>query len=224
MSLLTRYFQCALPGTKNEILLANYAFISQRRHFVKPRSKVRDPLAEAPSATISYPIETQGVPDDNTSVSKLTFIHRPPPTSPSPFSMINAPASPLLRSPTQHDGVYKGIVTLLPGKAPIVTKHGNPSREAKTSPLTSSELEERHSDDPPLLKQYPHGKKRHLSEKDLRKMQALREENPELYTRSRLAKMFKCLASSGRAARRLDLEEANGKGDAEEEKKLMVEQ
>ncbi|KAG8797452.1 hypothetical protein FRC16_008859 [Serendipita sp. 398] len=193
MSFLTRSSQCTRSGPKSGFFFANAFIVSQRRHFVKPRSKVRDPLADAPSTTILYPIETQGVLDEDKSHSKLTFIHRPPPTSPSPFSTITAPASPLLRSPTKHEGVYKGIVTLLPGKAPIVTKHGNPTRKEKTSPLTSSELEERRqNDEPPLLKQYPHVKKRNLSEKDLVRMRALRQENPELYTRSRLAKMFKC--------------------------------
>ncbi|KAK2465211.1 hypothetical protein APHAL10511_002565 [Amanita phalloides] len=48
-----------------------------------------DPLADNPNATVTH------LPHEN-----LTFIHRPPPTAPSPFSLSTAPASPLLHPHT----------------------------------------------------------------------------------------------------------------------------
>ncbi|GJJ13279.1 hypothetical protein Clacol_007530 [Clathrus columnatus] len=53
----------------------------------RPPSKIRDPLNE-PNAT-QYKIG-----------SNLTFIHRPPPTAQSPYSLTVAPSSPLLESPS----------------------------------------------------------------------------------------------------------------------------
>ncbi|KAF8527457.1 mitochondrial ribosomal protein subunit L20-domain-containing protein [Hysterangium stoloniferum] len=54
----------------------------------RPPSKPKDPLI-APSAT-HYQVGPN-----------LTFVHRPPPTAPTPFSLSIAPASPLLLPPTQ---------------------------------------------------------------------------------------------------------------------------
>lgn len=173
-----------------------YSIFAQRRHFVKPRTKVRDPLANAPSTTLSYPhiTETQGIPEGEAAINKLTFIHRPPPTSPSPHSIITAPASPLLRAPTDHKKVFKGIVKLVPGRAPIITKDGKVPREETPSKRQEAiaRFMEQHAGEPPLLREYPGAKSRHLTENELKRMRGLREKNPQLYTRSRLAKMFGC--------------------------------
>lgn len=50
----------------------------------KPPSKLKDPL-DAPNA-VHYKISPN-----------LTFVHRPPPTAPSPYSLTTAPVSPLLQ-------------------------------------------------------------------------------------------------------------------------------
>ncbi|GLB38439.1 putative mitochondrial ribosomal protein subunit L20 [Lyophyllum shimeji] len=55
----------------------------------RPAYHPPDPLANNPHAIVTP------LPDEN-----LTFIHRPPPTAPSPFSLTVAPSSPLLRPPT----------------------------------------------------------------------------------------------------------------------------
>ncbi|KAF9779597.1 mitochondrial ribosomal protein subunit L20-domain-containing protein [Thelephora terrestris] len=52
----------------------------------RPPSRVPDPLADVPKLTL----------EDN-----VTFIHRPPPTMPSPESFTTSPSSPLLRPPAQ---------------------------------------------------------------------------------------------------------------------------
>ncbi|TDL23143.1 hypothetical protein BD410DRAFT_820844 [Rickenella mellea] len=55
------------------------------RRPVKPPSKIKDPLLSDPNAKIQH------IPE-----SSVTFIHRPPPSVPSPHSTTLAPASPLL--------------------------------------------------------------------------------------------------------------------------------
>ncbi|KAH9480498.1 hypothetical protein JR316_0007098 [Psilocybe cubensis] len=55
----------------------------------RPAYHAKDPLINNPHAVVT------NLEEDN-----LTFIHRPPPTAPSPFSLTTAPASPLLRPPT----------------------------------------------------------------------------------------------------------------------------
>ncbi|KIM33754.1 hypothetical protein M408DRAFT_13551 [Serendipita vermifera MAFF 305830] len=162
--------------TNSSILLS-----TQRRHFVKPRPKVRDPLENAPSSTLEYPsiTETKGLEQDGYSQKKLTFIHRPPPTAPSPHSIVTAPASPLLRPATPHKALFKGVVKLKPGESPVIL--------GGSSKLAANE------DEPPLLRTFPPStRKQHLEEKDLVRMRKLRESNPQLYTRTRLAKMFDC--------------------------------
>jgi len=52
----------------------------------RPPPRVPDPLADVPKIQL----------EDN-----LTFIHRPPPTMPSPESLTTAPSSPLLHPPVQ---------------------------------------------------------------------------------------------------------------------------
>jgi hypothetical protein len=86
--------------------------------------------------------------DDN-----LTFIHRPPPTAPTPFSTTLEPASPLLRAPTDFKG----------GRLPPFLR---PSAYVKEPPrVTREQLEE---------------------------IRRLRREDPEKYSRGRLAEMFNC--------------------------------
>jgi len=52
----------------------------------RPAYHPPDPLVNNPDAVVTT------LQDEN-----LTFIHRPPPTAPSPFSLTTAPSSPLLR-------------------------------------------------------------------------------------------------------------------------------
>jgi hypothetical protein len=54
----------------------------------KPPVRTNDPLNNNPNATV------QELPDN------MTFIHRPPPTADTPFSLTTAPASAFLRPPT----------------------------------------------------------------------------------------------------------------------------
>jgi len=110
----------------------------------RPAYHAPDPLANNPKAAVTK-LEKDG----------LTFIHRPPPTAPSPFSLTTAPASPLLRPPSApYDG-----------------------------PL------------PPFSRSPPKGAPPRMSDEDLEKLRQLRYENPQVYTRGRLAKMFKCTQS-----------------------------
>ncbi|KIJ64469.1 hypothetical protein HYDPIDRAFT_111796 [Hydnomerulius pinastri MD-312] len=59
----------------------------------KPPARFPEPLKNSPNATVTT---LEG--------SKLTFIHRPPPTAPSPHSTTADPASPLLKSATPTGG------------------------------------------------------------------------------------------------------------------------
>lgn len=54
----------------------------------RPPMRVADPLVNNPKAVVTT------LEDED-----LTFIHRPPPTAPSPFSLSTNPTSPLLRPP-----------------------------------------------------------------------------------------------------------------------------
>jgi len=60
----------------------------------RPPPKVPDPLADVPKVQL----------EDN-----LTFIHRPPPTMPSPESFTTAPSSPLLHPPVQQQGTTTSL-------------------------------------------------------------------------------------------------------------------
>ncbi|KAH7885366.1 mitochondrial ribosomal protein subunit L20-domain-containing protein [Phlebopus sp. FC_14] len=63
------------------------------RRAEKPPARFPDPLKNSPNATVT-----------TLEKSNLTFIHRPPPTAPSPHSTTLSPASPLLRPPTPTGG------------------------------------------------------------------------------------------------------------------------
>lgn len=106
----------------------------------KPPPRPTDPLNNNPTAGV------QQLEDDN-----LTFIHRPPPTAPTPFSTTLEPSSPLLRPPT------KAIAPRLP---PLL----RPSAYVKEPPrVTPEQLEE---------------------------IRKLRREDPEKYSRNKLADMY----------------------------------
>ncbi|KAI0726433.1 mitochondrial ribosomal protein subunit L20-domain-containing protein [Fomitopsis betulina] len=104
----------------------------------RPPYRAPDPLINNPEATYT---QLEG---------DLTFIHRPPPTAPSPWSFATNPASPLLQAPS-------------------------PAADALPPSLREAGAE------------FPR-----MSDEDIQKMRALRVENPEYYSRSRLAKMFNC--------------------------------
>lgn len=67
----------------------------------KPRMRHPDPLANNPHAT------TTTLPGD------LTFIHRPPPSAPTPLSYITNPASPLLKPPSPSPSADASLPPLL---------------------------------------------------------------------------------------------------------------
>ncbi|KAJ7147515.1 mitochondrial ribosomal protein subunit L20-domain-containing protein [Mycena crocata] len=60
----------------------------------RPAYHAPDPLLNNPSAVVT------ALPDE-----QLTFIHRPPPTAPTPFSLTTNPTSPLLRPRFQQEDV-----------------------------------------------------------------------------------------------------------------------
>ncbi|KAI8978800.1 mitochondrial ribosomal protein subunit L20-domain-containing protein [Trametes punicea] len=66
----------------------------------RPPYRAPDPLVNNPRATY------QELPDNN-----LTFIHRPPPTAPSPLSYTTNPASPLLKNSTSASASAPGTTT-----------------------------------------------------------------------------------------------------------------
>ena len=103
-----------------------------------------DPLTNNPNAV------STSLPED------LTFIHRPPPSAPTPHSYTVNPSSPLLRTEPQ---------TSLPVSA-------------LPPPLKNATLAH------PCL-----------PEDKISEIQQLRMENPEFYTRSRLANAFGCSPS-----------------------------
>ena len=60
----------------------------------RPPPRVPDPLADVPKVQLEH---------------NITFIHRPPPTIPSPESFTTAPSSPLLRPPAQPQGTTTSL-------------------------------------------------------------------------------------------------------------------
>lgn len=86
------------------------------RRAERPPPKIKDPLL-SPHVT-----HHQITPD-------LTFIHRPPPTAPTPFSLTTAPSSPLLSPPSSSTA----------GPLPPLTKCLHNKLDAK---LTEEQIEE----------------------------------------------------------------------------------
>lgn len=101
-----------------------------------------DPLKNSPNATTT-------ILDDD-----AVFIHRPPPSAPSPFSYTTNPVSPLLRPPT----------TLAASTADVSL--------------------------PPTVKKSPGKEYQYLSDEDIEKMRELRAQNPNHWTRGKLAEKF----------------------------------
>ncbi|KLO14810.1 hypothetical protein SCHPADRAFT_902948 [Schizopora paradoxa] len=93
----------------------------------------------------------------------VTFFRRPPPSAPTPLSTTLDPSSPLLR--------------------PLSTS---------TSAATSNETEPTTTVPPRLHTPRVFPSNQVLSDADFEKMRQLRAEQPEKYTRGRLAKMFNC--------------------------------
>ena len=117
------------------------------RTHIGPRTR----KAHRPPARVSaHSLRTreQELEDDN-----LTFIHRPPPTAPTPFSTTLEPASPLLRPMTEPNG----------GRLPPLLR---PSAYVKEPPRVTPE--------------------------QIKEIRRLRQENPEQYSRGKLAEMFNC--------------------------------
>ncbi|KAF8582806.1 hypothetical protein K439DRAFT_1617940 [Ramaria rubella] len=79
----------ALPEIPADHSIAFYSAVRRyaTRRPERPPLKIKDPLWSSSNATLH-----QITPE-------LTFIHRPPPTAPSPFSLTTAPSSPLLLPP-----------------------------------------------------------------------------------------------------------------------------
>ncbi|RPD77454.1 hypothetical protein L226DRAFT_544090 [Lentinus tigrinus ALCF2SS1-7] len=105
----------------------------------RPPSRNPDPLLNNPHAVY------KDLPEN------VTFIHRPPPTAPSPLSYTTLPASPLLQSSaTPVDG-----------------------------PLPPSLWKDK-------------GEKPRVSDEDIARIRQLRREDPQTWTRGRLAAEFNC--------------------------------
>ncbi|KAH7910814.1 mitochondrial ribosomal protein subunit L20-domain-containing protein [Hygrophoropsis aurantiaca] len=108
----------------------------------KPPARFPDPLVNNPAATVKT------LRDEN-----LTFIHRPPPTAPTPHSTTLQPASPLLKRPTRVKG------TAVP---PLL-------RPSAYNPIPAR-----------------------VSQETMERIRELRLSDPSTYSRTKLAKMFKC--------------------------------
>lgn len=129
-----------------------------KRHFPRPTSK----RPERPPPKIKDPLTAPNAARHSIGPN-LTFIYRPPPTAPSPFSLTTAPASPLL----------------IPGK-PLSTAAAEESQAVGPSSLP-----------PPLLNKSKVSE-RNLTTEQIEKMKDLRIKNPGHWTQSRLAKRFGC--------------------------------
>lgn len=116
----------------------------------RPPPKIKDPLS-SPNA-----IHSQVAPN-------LTFIQRPPPTAPTPYSLSTAPSSPLLLPPT-------------------------------TLPISNSSILKKAALPPPIQK--PHKKPEvKLTDEQIEEIRRLREADPIIHTRQKLARQFGCLPS-----------------------------
>jgi hypothetical protein len=126
----------------------------------RPPYRAPDPLLNNPKATVTQ----LGGKDGE---QELTFIHRPPPSAPSPYSLSVAPASPLLR-PRSH-------------------ALGTTETETRQPESPSSSLLP-----PPIRSQTQKEESPRMSDEDLARLKYLRRSDPFLYTRGKLAKMFGC--------------------------------
>lgn len=117
----------------------------------RPLPRPKDPLTTSKNAVISE------------LAPGVTFIHRPPPSAPTPHSLTTAPSSPLLQ---------KVQTSLAPSPAAVSTE-------------ASSNL-------PPVLGSGPPEKRYHLTPSQIEEMRALRASDPKKYTAGVLAKQFDC--------------------------------
>ncbi|KAF8322456.1 hypothetical protein DL93DRAFT_2071215 [Clavulina sp. PMI_390] len=138
----------------------------------RPLPRPKDPLSTSKNALVT---ELQ---------PGVTFIHRPPPTTPTPHSLTTAPSSPLLSSSSS------------PSPSSLV---------APSTPSSSSHL-------PPVVGSGPPEKRYHLTPQQIGAMRHLRAEDPAHWTVSRLAKKFNCtpafvqITAPASKARKVELE------------------
>ena len=96
----------------------------------KPPMRPKDPLSTKESVA-----GVQHLEDDN-----LTFIHRPPPSAPTPLSTTLNPSSPLLRPPTKAKGTKR-----LP---PLLRPSAYVKEPPRVSPETIKEIRRLREEDP----------------------------------------------------------------------------
>ena len=103
-------------------LAPSFSFPVAKRFYpaVKPPVKRPDPLRDVPAQKLDG--------------GNLTFYHRPPPSSPSPYSMSTAPASPLLRPPSTPVNLHPAPIS--DPRAPPALK---PLPEPKRHHITEAE-------------------------------------------------------------------------------------
>lgn len=146
----------------------------------RPPYRAPDPLVNNPKATVT---KLGGE-------EELTFIHRPPASAPSPYSLSVAPASPLLRPRTMSVG---GDTTTTKkkkkgGRQPQPEPQPPSTTTTTTTPSSSSLL-------PPVIRSRREQKEEsppRMSDEDLARLKSLRRSDPTLYTRGKLAGMFGC--------------------------------
>jgi hypothetical protein len=125
----------------------------------RPPVRTNDPLAAAEVAPLP---------------GNVTFIHRPPPTQPSPFSLTTAPASALLRPPTHARPASVAATAGLNAPAPA---DGTPA-DASTPSLPPTTR----TDKPPT--------EAWASQATIQQIRHLRTAQPSTFTRTALAKLY----------------------------------
>ena len=133
----------------------------QRGYATRPLPRPKDPLSSSRIA-VTHEI-----------APGITFIHRPPPTAPTPHSLTTAPSSPLLQKPTTSP---------------------DPGSSLSPASLQLHEVGSPRPPDslPPVLGLGPPEKRYHLTPVQVEEMRSLRASDPETYTVSVLAKRFDC--------------------------------
>ncbi|KAK6514310.1 hypothetical protein TWF506_008706 [Arthrobotrys conoides] len=132
------------------------------------------------------------LPAGGTHVSTVlpTIIHNPPSAAPTPY------ITPRLFLPT-IDPRYEAPseTAILTSPPPANYAPINPRPEITSSSSSSSSTEPGSETPPeklPPALSRPYQKTYHLNEADIKKIQQLRGQNPDVYTRNKLAKMFGC--------------------------------
>ena len=145
------------PAMMNRSLKFIASGIGRRGYATRPLPRPKDPLSTSKAAVI------------NEIAPGITFIHRPPPTAPTPHSLTTAPSSPLLQKPTT-----------------------SPDSESSSSPASPGSSRSETATLPPVLRSGPPEKRYHLTPAQVAEMRSLRASDPETYTVSVLAKQFDC--------------------------------